>query len=253
MLNLIKMEWYKLRTSKLFIILLGICFAFNTLLALVTPLFSKMLTGIAAPVNLSDALKSPFSLSLLLIAVFISATSFSYLDFSGGFIKNIAGQVGNRGKIVIAKLIIIGIHNLIFFASGALSNVLGAVFAGVLVNDGSALAGILTLLLNWLLSMAICSILLFFTVGLRNKTLGIIGSVVFGANVFSLAYMGISMALHNFLHVEVNVGDYMPDALMNSVDVLSNTMVVNAGVVSVVFIAAFTILTYIVFKKRDVK
>ncbi len=253
MLNLIKMEWYKLRTSKLFIILLGICFAFNILIAAVLPLVTKLLTGVIAPVNLSDALKSPFSLSLLLIVVFISATSFSYLDFSGGYIKNIAGQVADRGQIVLSKLIIIGVHNLIFFAVGALSNVLSAAMIGALVNDGSALAGILTLLLNWLLSMAICSILLFFTVGLRNKTLGIIGSVVFGANVFSLAYMGISMALHNFLHVEVNVGDYMPDALMNSVDVLSNTMVVNAGVVSVVFIAAFTILTYIVFKKRDVK
>lgn len=253
MLNFIKMEWYKLRTSKLFMILLGICFAFNILIAAVLPLVTKLLTGVIAPVNLSDALKSPFSLSLLLIVVFISATSFSYLDFSGGYIKNIAGQVADRGQIVLSKLIIIGVHNLIFFAVGALSNVLSAAMIGALVNDGNALAGILTLLLNWLLSMAICSILLFFTVGLRNKTLGIIGSVVFGANVFSLAYMGISMALHNFLHVEVNVGDYMPDALMNSVDVLSNTMVVNAGVVSVVFIAAFTILTYIVFKKRDVK
>ena len=75
MLNLIKMEWYKLRTSKLFMILLGICFAFNILIAAVLPLVTKLLTGVIAPVNLSDALKSPFSLSLLLIVVFISATS----------------------------------------------------------------------------------------------------------------------------------------------------------------------------------
>ena len=101
--------------------------------------------------------------------------------------------------------------------------------------------------------MAISSVLLFFTVGIRNKSLGIIGSVVFGANVLSLAYMGISMGLKNLLHVDINIGDYMPDALMGSVDVINNSLVVNAIVVSAVFIAAFTILTFIVFKKRDVK
>ena len=253
MLNLIRMEWYKLRTSKLFMILLAISFVSNALLSLAIPLFSKMLAGIPSPVNLSYALQSPFTLGLLMIVVFISATSFSYLDFAGGYIKNIAGQVGDRGKIVISMLIIIGVHNLIFFAVGALSNVVGAAMAGALVVDGNVAGGILTLLLKWLLSMAISSVLLFFTVGIRNKSLGIIGSVVFGANVLSLAYMGISMGLKNLLHVDINVGDYMPDALMGSVDVINNSLVVNAIVVSAVFIAAFTILTFIVFKKRDVK
>ncbi len=253
MLNLIKMEGYKLRTSKLFIILLSITFVLNAAMSLAVPLFGKMLMGEAAPVVLSDSIASPFSLSLLLIAVYISVTSFLYIDFSGGYIKNIAGQVGDRGKIVFSKFIMIGVHNLLFFVVGALSNVLGALAAGVLVNDGNVLSGILTLLLKWLLSMAVSSILLFFTVGIRNKSLGIIAAVIFGANVFSLMYMGIGVAIDNIFHVSVNIGDFMPDSLMNSVSVINNEMVVNSAVVSAVFIVAFLILTYIVFKKRDVK
>ena len=45
----------------------------------------------------------------------------------------------------------------------------------------------------------------------------------------------------------------MPDALMNSVSVVNNELVVNAIVVGAAFIAVFVILTYITFKKRDVK
>ena len=253
MINLIKMEGYKLRTSKLFIILLSIIFVLNTAISLAGPLFGKMLTGQAAPVSLADQIASPFSFLLLMTAVYISATSFLYIDFSGGYIKNIAGQVGDRGKIVFSKFIIIGLHNLIFFAAGALSNVLGSLIAGVLVNEGNVFLAILTLLIKWLLSMAVSSILLFFTVGIRNKSLGIITAVVFGANVFSLMYMGLGMAVENIFHVSVNIGDFMPDSLMGAVSVGNNELVVNGLVVSAVFIAAFLILTYIVFKKRDVK
>ena len=253
MINLIKMEGYKLRTSKLFIILLSIIFVLNTAISLAGPLFGKMLTGQASPVSLADQIVSPFSFLLLMTAVYISATSFLYIDFSGGYIKNIAGQVGDRGKIVFSKFIIIGLHNLIFFAAGALSNVLGSLIAGVLVNEGNVFLAILTLLLKWLLSMAVSSILLFFTVGIRNKSLGIITAVVFGANVFSLMYMGLGMAVENIFHVSVNIGDFMPDSLMGAVSVGNNELVVNGLVVSAVFIAAFLILTYIVFKKRDVK
>ena len=253
MINLIKMEGYKLRTSKLFIILLSIIFVLNTAISLAGPVFGKMLTGQASPASLADQIASPFSFLLLMTAVYISATSFLYIDFSGGYIKNIAGQVGDRGKIVFSKFIIIGLHNLIFFAAGALSNVLGSLIAGVLVNEGNVFLAILTLLIKWLLSMAVSSILLFFTVGIRNKSLGIITAVVFGANVFSLMYMGLGMAVENIFHVSVNIGDFMPDSLMGAVSVGNSELVVNGLVVSAVFIAAFLILTYIVFKKRDVK
>ncbi len=52
---------------------------------------------------------------------------------------------------------------------------------------------------------------------------------------------------------DFDLGSFMPDALMNSVSVVNNELVVNAIVVGAAFIAVFVILTYITFKKRDVK
>ena len=165
MTSLVKMEWYKLRTTKMFIVLAAVTAVINMAFVAVVPMAVRAFGGPAEATAIADAIASPFGFGLLMIPVFISAVSFLYYDFAGGFIKNYAGQVGTRDKIVAAKFIVLGIHNLIFFALGSLSHVLGLMISGTLVFDGSILAGIGTLLLKWLLSMAICSILMFIAVG----------------------------------------------------------------------------------------
>ncbi|WP_405356953.1 ABC transporter permease [Ruminococcus sp.] len=254
MTNLLKMEWYKLRTSRLFIVLLIVTFALNALLLAALPLASSALGQEMTATNLSAILASPFALGLLMIPIFISAVSFLYLDFSGGYIKNIAGQLPDRGSIVFAKFIMIGVHNLIFFIVAALSAVLASAATSGLVMDEAIGGGVLTLLLKWLLSLSICSILMFFAVGLRNKTLAIIMAVVFSTGALSLLYLGINSGISALFKVEnVSVGDYLPDSLMGSVNAITGDLVVNAIIVAVVFIALFLSLTYIMFKKRDVK
>lgn len=256
MLNLVKMEWYKLRTSKLFIILLSIAFAANLIISIGTPLVTKLIMP-GMPVQstlLSSLLSQPFGFPFLMLIVFVSAVSFMSLDYSGGFIKNIAGQVGDRGKIVIAKFIAVGIHNLIFFIAGVLSSLLGTLITGQIAADAAVMSGILTLLLKWFLSMALISIMLFFAVGLRNKMLATIIGVVFSINALSLAYLGINTLIANVFKTDsFDIGHFMPDALMNNVSVVNNELVVNALIVGAAFIAVFVTLSYITFKKRDVK
>ena len=256
MMNLIKMECYKLRTSKLFMILLAVTFAVNLLFSIGVQMVPKLITPDfpMEPSPLSTIISNPFGLSIIMIIVFVSAVSFMSLDYSGGFIKNIAGQVGDRGKIVIAKFIAVGIHNLIFFIAGVLSSLLGTLIAGQITVDAAVMSGILTLLLKWFMSMALSSILLFFAVGIRNKTLATIIGVVLSINALSLAYLGVNTLVANVFKInDFDFGSFMPDALMNSVSVVNNEHVVNAIVVGAAFIAVFVILTYITFKKRDVK
>ena len=254
MTNLIKMEWYKLRTSKLFIILLIVTFVLNALFLASLPIISSALGAQTTATNLSTILASPFALGLLMIPIFISAVSFLYLDFSGGYIKNIAGQLADRGSLVFAKFIMIGVHNLIFFVTAAISAVLATALAGGIVVDAAVWSGILTLLLKWLLSLSLCTVLMFFAVGLRNKTLAIIMAVVFSTGALSLLYMGINTGITALFKVEnIDVGNYLPDALMGSVNVITGELVVNAIIVAAIFIGVFLWLTYMMFKKRDVK
>ncbi len=254
MTNLIKMEWYKLRTSKLFIILLIVTFALNAIFLASLPMITSALGAEMTATELSSILASPFALGLLMIPIFISAVSFLYLDFSGGYIKNIAGQLADRGSLVFAKFIMIGVHNLIFFVAAAISAVLATALTGGIVVDAAVWSGILTLLLKWLLSLSLCTVLMFFAVGLRNKTLAIIMAVVFSTGALSLLYMGINTGITALFKVEnIDVGNYLPDALMGSVNVITGELVVNAIIVAAIFIGVFLWLTYMMFKKRDVK
>ncbi|WP_405340236.1 ABC transporter permease [Ruminococcus sp.] len=254
MTNLIKMEWYKLRTSKLFIILLIVTFVLNAIFLASLPMITSALGAEMTATELSSILASPFALGLLMIPIFISAVSFLYLDFSGGYIKNIAGQLADRGSLVFAKFIMIGVHNLIFFVTAAISAVLATALTGGSVMDAAVWSGILTLLLKWLLSLSLCTVLMFFAVGLRNKTLAIIMAVVFSTGALSLLYMGINTGITALFKVEnIDVGNYLPDALMGSVNVITGELVVNAIIVAAIFIGVFLWLTYMMFKKRDVK
>lgn len=254
MTNLVKMEWYKLRTKKMFIILALITFGIGLAFSAGVPIIMKAVGASVSTTMLSEAIGTPFSFGLLMIPMFISVIGFLYEDFAGGYIKNYAGQAGSRGKIVASKFIVLCIHNLIFFILGSLSSVLGAAMAGTLVADSNAFAGIGTLLLKWLLSMAICSILMFFAVGIKNKTLATIIGVIFATGALNLAYMGISTGVTYLFKIEdFSLGDYLPDALMGSVNAGTNTLVINAVLVGLIFTAAFVTFTYFTFKKRDIK
>ncbi|MBQ2442121.1 MAG: hypothetical protein II498_02140, partial [Ruminococcus sp.] len=147
----------------------------------------------------------------------------------------------------------------IFIAVSSLSmvlgNLIGSAFGTYTIEaDPLIMNGVLTLLLKWLLSMAICSILLLLTTGVRNKTLAAIVGVIFGTGTLGLVYMGLSSAVTNIFKTEgFNLAMYMPDGLMGVVNVSANTGVLNTVIVSAVCIALFFALTIRIFNTRDIK
>ncbi|MEE1105814.1 MAG: hypothetical protein UH083_07635, partial [Ruminococcus sp.] len=172
---------------------------------------------------------------------------------------NIAGQLPHKSSTIISKFIVIGLHNLLFLAVGSLTNTLGNLMLSGMgmihfVNDGMALQAILTLLLKWMLSMALASILMFVTIGIKNKILASIVGVIIGTGSLGLAYMGLSTAADTVFRTDgFDLGEFMPDTLFNAVSVGTNTAVINAVIVSLVCIAIFMTLTVKVFDRSDVK
>ena len=260
MMTLVRTELYKLRTFRTFhkhlliftILNLGIStlvFAFyDQLMSMADQKPTKELT-----VTLADALVAPFGISLLMIFMFIAAIGFLYMDFANGYVKNIAGQVKSKDAYVIAKLIAVSLSNLVFFIAGALTTVLSALVTGKFSLGEDIGAGAVTLLLKWLLSVALCAILLFLSVGIKNHTLSVIAGVVFSLGAFGLIYSGVNYGIKELFHTnKFDVSEYSPSMLLESVNAVKGDYVINAVVVSAVFIAAFTLLTCKVFKKRDI-
>lgn len=261
MANLIKMDLRRLFLSKVFILTMSITAFLNIALASVIPFVTKMfMSDIPTQVmTLSSILANPFLIGWLIILMFISAVSYSYADMANGYIKNLAGQLPHKSDTIISKFIVIGVHNLVFIVVAALSIVLGQVIGSsfgtyTIEFDAQIFGGILTLALKWLLSMAICSVLLFFTTAVRNKTLAAIVAVIFGTGTLGLVYGGLNFAVSQAFHTNsFDLNMYMPDSLIQSVNAVENVGVLNAVIVSAVCIALFLVLTIRVFKARDIK
>ncbi|MBQ7504741.1 MAG: hypothetical protein IJT79_05420 [Ruminococcus sp.] len=257
--KLIKMDFRRMSHSTLLLVSLIVVAGINIVAGLAEPLIMKFFPVAAVkPVLVSDLIANPFSIPLLIILLFMSVVSFSYADFAGGYIKNLSGQVNNRGKLVVSKFIVIGIHNMFFILAGVITRILGALIGiaigGAIEFDALIPAALLTLLIKWMLLMAISAILLFITTGVRNKTLASIIGVIIGTGALGLVYLGLDAALVNIFKLNgFTISDYMPDQLMSSVSVGSNIAVLNAIIVAVVCTVIFLSLAVKLFKSRDIK
>lgn len=261
--NLIKMDLRRLFLSKLFYISMGVVAVINILLTGIVPLITKFFfPGEAAKdLMISSLFVNPFQVSLLLFILFVSMISFAYADIANGYIKNIAGQISKKSNLIVSKYIIIGIHNFIFLLSGVISGIIGSYIGSVIcgykvVVDEQLLPGVSTFMIKWLLTMAISAILLFITTGIKSKNLASIIAVILGTGALGLVYMGLNAAITNIFKLtdsQFNIGDYTPDQLVNSVNVATNTSVINALIVGIVCSVLFIALTIKVFESRDVK
>ena len=259
--NLIKMDLRRLFHTPMFIISMCVVAVLNIITSCGITIVARLISENPQPStqSVSEILMTPFAGGIFAVALFASLINFSYADIANGYVKNLAGQLKRRSDLVVSKFIVIGIHNIVFLLVGVLSQfiaygILVALKIASFANDGKIFAALITLVLKWMLCMAIASILLFLTTGVKNKTLATIVGVVIGTGSLGLAYFGLNMAINKFFKTEdFDVSNFMPDSLMSSVNVAANTAVLNAVIVAIVCSAIFLGLTIKVFNTRDVK
>lgn len=260
MSKLIKMDLRRLSKFTLFKVSLIIVAALNILAGITFPLIMRLIPELSQAMTttqLSSIISEPLTLSLLIILLFVSVVSFTYADFSNGFVKNLAGQVEKRSNLIFSNFVVIAIMNLIFIAAGSVTkiigNVAGMAFGAKIEVDGLILASIATLIIKWMLCVAISTILLFLTTGVRNKTLASIVGVVIGTGALGLVYFGLDSAISSVFKISnFSISNFMPDQLISSVNVGANVAVFNAIIAAVVCTAIFLALSVKTFNSRDI-
>lgn len=259
--SLIKMDLRRLTLSKVFYTCMAIIAAVNILWQIAIPLFVRMfaMNQPLQRVQFSNFVAQPFALSIMIVVMVISIVSFTFADFANGYIKNIAGQVAHKSHIILSKFIVVGVHNCIIMLAGVLSLIIGGVVAslmGVIKLEFDALLpqAFLTFFIKWMLSMAISSIMLFLTNGVRNKTVATVVGVILGTGALGMVYLGLNEVVKNVFKInDFSIGDYAPDQLINSVSVGGGIAVFNAIIVALVCSALFLVISVKVFDSRDVK
>lgn len=259
--NLIKMDFYRMFRSKAFIISNIVIFGINIIGKLLELLLFNLAKGLVDESeqaemvfdyteNLSSVFINPLWLSMMIIVILISAVTFSYADIANGFIKNIAGQVNQKGHTVISKFLVLCVHNLVFLCVGVIGKVVSQFIIGgnFKIDTADMPIAIATFLCKWLLLQALCAIILFVSTGLKNKTLASVVGVILGSGSLMILHMMIDSQVEQF--IKINPSEYDPSALIQGG---ASFMFANAIGVSLVVIAVFLPLTVTIFNKSDVK
>ncbi len=265
MLNLLKMDLFKLRKTKSYFVYCAVIFfitmAFPIVLKILVALITHSFTDVSESPRQLEMVLHPCSMSeifsdcfggvfLLWIVVLVSATNFLYLDLSGGFVKNIVGQIPYRSRAAISKYIVVAVvHNLILMLCGVLGTSVGMLTTRGIQFDDNISDGLLYFLLKFLIAASLTAVLLFCTTGLHNKTLSTVFSVIFGLGMMQMIYSPLSFGLSKLFNTDINLIQYSPSMMLLS-PVLDTA---KASIASLAVLVLFLFLTVKLVDCQDTK
>ena len=189
------------------------------------------------------------------VAVFmiIFTILYSTAEVTSGFVKNIAGQVKNRGLIVCAKAVCLFLYTvltmMLFFIVQAVANKL--FFHEVILGDKRAFA--LYFLLQTILHFALLMIVMCIALVIRNNVVSIVIGICLCMNALIIFYSFIDrmlakVGLENFHMINYTVSGKI--TLLGTE--ITSEMAVTSLLVGFAFVAAAVCLGSFVFKKRDI-
>lgn len=290
MLNVIKMDLYRLMRSKAFkiglilsaIICIGAAAASAGIVAIMKlaveqdPTVAEsmyVMEGMFPEVSwmfgvdLGTIIVRYSGMFSLVIATVICAVFVSE-EQTSGFGKNYLGQLSNKGYSAVSKLIVTAIINLaILLVYTVVATGMGFLFFGKYITGVSAGNLALTMILRALMYIAINCIIVFLCLWTKSKSASMIVGVVFGVGAARMAYGVVTSALQLivsriFRNSKVTVPDLdglIPDGVEhmlvenNFFENLQTDILVRVLVVAVIYISVFSIGSFLVVSKRDVK
>jgi ABC-type transport system involved in multi-copper enzyme maturation permease subunit len=191
------------------------------------------------------------------LALFVSCmvvASFIGAEQSCGYIKNVAGQLPNRGMTVVSKFVVTCfVQLIILLIYTAVSCLCAPMFFSSYIKAYSIGIMIEGLLIRFLLFCAINAIVLFICTLTKSHAVSMVVGAILGIGVTSLVYLAAN-ALLSMAKITVDIAKIMPDGINGLINVSDlGTIAVRAIIVSVIFIAGFLIGAVLLFRKKDVK
>lgn len=185
--------------------------------------------------------------------VVIFAVLYSSADMTSGFVKNVAGQVRNRGGLILAKAVSLFVYSvlmIVFFA--VVQAVSNAIFFDRFVW-GTWKEFLLYGGVQIILHFAYALIAMCITIVLRNNVISMVVVVCMCMNVLVMFYGFIDKVIGRLGIKDFHVINYTVSGKMTLLPM--NVTVKEAWIscsVAVVFIAMAFVIGTVVFRKRDI-
>lgn len=282
MLNMIRMELFRMfKTKSLYIIwaVMAVCLFFaNSLSAeeiqtytmeekqemyeaamsdededIMFGMYVTLPTKPGAAVSVFDGFYANVHGKFVALFMVIFTVLYATADITSGYVKNIAGQVKNRGNLILAKSVALLLYTiltmLLFTGVQMLSN---AVFYQEWVM-GQGKAFFQYAAVQTFLHFALVMVIMCVAVVLRNNVLSMMVSVCLCMNVMVMLYGVVDkavtkMGIRNFHIIDYTISGKIVNLGMNAAP---KTMGM-AVMVGTVFIVVMLAISMMVFQKRDI-
>ena len=264
MTNLLKSEFYRLKKSKAFYILMAVSATFALVMAVALQGGTAMASLRPGDPDIQDIVKmSPNfggawfigqslgnGIHALIIGIFVSI--FVSAEFNFGTMKNIVSKGFNRVQVYTAKLITCAAAALLMLVAYMVVGCLtGTILWGFDPNGIASLGGMITLFLDQaLLIIAYTAVFVFVAMSLRSNGTSI------GVNICVVMLVATLLQAINLLFGgSVNLSNFWISGNISKLATLSpaGSDVVRGIVVAVVYTIAATLAGNALFKKQDIK
>ena len=183
----------------------------------------------------------------------IFAVMFATADIKSGYIKNIGGQVSQRGMLIVSRAVALALFTAITFAGIFVFQAAANMLAFKCVVWGNWKEIIPYFLTELTLHYAFVLICMAISVIIKNNVISMTLSVCLTMNIMSIVYAFIDYVvnrkgLHNFSIYKYTVTGRMAMLPMNA----GRDDVVSSMCVAVIFIIIMLSLSSYIFQKRDI-
>lgn len=189
------------------------------------------------------------------IALFmvIFAVLFSSSDLSSGYIKNIGGQIKNRGNLILSKAVALFAYTVLTMLFYVLVQTAAQAICYRNLEMGQLKGFISYVSVQILLHYALLLICMAVTVITRSKVFSMTFAALVCMNVMVILYSTIDKAIEKIGMEDFNLIRYTVTGRMSLLDMSPSAQACGrAVIVAVLFGLAVTVLTSQIFRKRDI-
>lgn len=206
-----------------------------------------------ADVSVFDGFYANVKGKFIALFMVIFTVLYATADITSGYVKNIAGQVRNRGNLIFAKaaalLLYVVLTMLLFIGVQTLSNAIS--YQKLVMGPGKEFFQYAAL--QTLLHFALIMVIMCIAVVLHNNVISMMISVCVCMNILIMLYGVVDQAveklgIHDFHMIDYTVSGKIVNLGMNAAP---KTMGM-AVMVGVVFIVVMLAISMTVFQKRDI-
>lgn len=206
-----------------------------------------------ADVSVFDGFYANVKGKFIALFMVIFTVLYATADITSGYVKNIAGQVRNRGNLIFAKaaalLLYVVLTMLLFIGVQMLSNAIS--YRKLVIGPGKEFFQYAAM--QTLLHFALVMVIMCVAVVLRNNVISMMISVCVCMNVLIMLYGVVDQAveklgIHDFHMMDYTVSGKIVTLGMNAAP---KTMGM-AALAGIVFIVVMLTISMTVFQKRDI-